>query len=158
MKEPTLVTFQSFQQNTILLVDDSEDDTYIFQRAWKNAGITNPLSVVGDGDQAIAYLRGADPYEDRRQHGFPLIVLLDLNMPRKNGFEFLEWVRQQPALRFLTIEVLTSSMRPKDVERALELGANSYLVKPGKLDDLVKLLRVWHDHACQRVFVTLPFP
>jgi len=158
MKEPTLVTSQNFPQSTILLVDDNEDDTYIFQRAWKAAGISNPLSVVGDGDQAIAYLRGTEPFDDRGQYGFPLIVLLDLNMPRKNGFEFLDWVRQQAALRFLTIEVLTSSMRPQDVERALELGANSFFVKPGKIDDLVSLLRVWHEHACQRVFVTLPFP
>ena len=155
MNEPTLVTSENFAQNTILLVDDSEDDTYIFQRAWKSAGIPNPLAIVGDGDQAIAYLRGTDPFNDRR---FPLIVLLDLNMPRKNGFEFLDWVRQQPALRFLTVEVLTSSMRPQDVERALAMGANSFFVKPGRIDDLVKLLRVWHDHASHRVFVTASYP
>jgi CheY-like chemotaxis protein len=158
MKEPTLITAENFSENTILLVDDSEDDTYIFQRAWQTAGIANPLSVVGDGDQAIAYLRGTEPFNDRRQHGFPLIVLLDLNMPRKNGFEFLEWVRQQPALRFLMVDVLTSSMRPQDVERALDLGANSFFVKPGKIDDLVALLRAWHQNACHKVFVTVPFP
>ena len=158
MKEPSLVTSHNFSRSTILLVDDSEDDTYIFQRAWKSAAIMNPLAIVSDGDQAIAYLNGLEPFADRARYGFPLIVLLDLNMPRKNGFEFLEWVRQQPALRFLTVEVITSSMRPQDVERALELGANSFFVKPGKIDDLVRLLRVWHENACLKTFVTLPFP
>lgn len=158
MKEPALVTADSFDEKTILLVDDSEDDTYIFRRAWQTAGITNPLSTVGDGDQAIAYLTGQPPFNDRHHHGFPLIILLDLNMPRKNGFEFLEWLRQQPPLRFLTVDVLTSSMRPQDVERALELGANSFFVKPGKMNDLVMLLKTWHENACHRVFVTLPFP
>src|SRR5688572_18054586 len=134
MKEPTLVSARDFSRQTILLVDDNDDDTYIFERAWKTAGITNPLAIVADGDQAIAYLSGKEPFNDRGQHGFPLIVLLDLNMPRKNGFEFLQWVRQQSELRFLTVEVFTSSMRPQDVERALELGANSFFVKPGKID------------------------
>jgi CheY-like chemotaxis protein len=157
MKEPGLVTSENFERNTVLLVDDNEDDTYIFQRAWKTAGINNPLAIVSDGDQAIAYLRGTEPYNDRRQYGFPLIVLLDLNMPRKNGFEFLQWLRQQPALRSMTVDVLTSSMRPQDVQHALELGANSYFVKPGKIDDLVKLLQVWHKNACHRIFVTLGF-
>ena len=157
MKEPTIVTGADFEKHTILLVDDNADDTYLFERAWKNAGIINPLSAVSDGDQAIAYLQGAPPYNDRATHGFPLIVLLDLNMPRRNGFEFLEWVRQQPALRFLTVEVLTSSMRPQDVERALELSANSFFVKPGRIDDLLKLLRSWHQNACHKTFLTLPF-
>src|SRR5688500_2396119 len=146
MKEPTLITPREFSRSTILLVDDNPDDTYIFERAWKSAGIANPLAIVSDGDQAIAYLSGSEPFTDRSQNGFPLIVLLDLNMPRKNGFEFLEWVRQRPPLTSLTIEVLTSSMRPQDVERAMALGANSFFVKPGKLDDLVKLLAVWHQN------------
>ncbi|HKQ36814.1 MAG TPA: response regulator [Verrucomicrobiae bacterium] len=158
MKEPNLVTAREFSRSTILLVDDNDDDTYIFERAWKKAGIGNPLAIVSDGDQAIAYLSGKEPFNDREQHGFPLIVLLDLNMPRKNGFEFLEWVRQQPALRFLTIEVLTSSMRPQDVERALALGANSFFVKPGRIDDLVNLLTVWYQNTCQKTFVTITFP
>jgi len=158
MMEPGLVTSKTFDTHTILLVDDNEDDTYIFERAWKTAGIPNPLSIVSDGDQAIAYLSGKEPYDDRVRYGFPLIVLLDLNMPRRNGFEFLEWVRGQPALRFLPIEVFTSSMRPQDVQRAVELGANSFFVKPGKIDDLVKLLRAWRENACCKTFVTLPFP
>jgi CheY-like chemotaxis protein len=158
VKEPTLVTAQHFGKQTILLVDDNADDTYLFERAWKSAGISNPLAIVSDGDQAIAYLQGSPPFTDREQHGFPLIVLLDLNMPRRNGFEFLEWLRQQPPLRSLTVEVLTSSMRPQDVERAMELGANSFFVKPGKIDDLVKLLRVWHQNACHKTFLRLPLP
>lgn len=158
MKEPALITPQNFARQTILLVDDNEDDTYLFQRAWEAAAISNPLAVVADGDQAIGYLNGSEPYSDRTLHGFPLIVLLDLNMPRKNGFEFLEWVRQQAALRFLTVEVVTSSMRPQDVEQALELGANSFFVKPGKMDDLVRMLRVWWQNASNKTFLTLPFP
>ena len=158
MSEPALVTGETFGRHTVLLVDDNEDDSYIFRRAWQAAGILNPLAGVGDGDQAIAYLKGEGPYADRMTYGVPLVVLLDLNMPRKNGFEFLAWVREQGPLRCLTVEVFTSSMRPQDVERALGLGANSFFVKPGKFDDMVRLLRVWHHTACQKNFVTVPFP
>ncbi len=158
MSESTLVTAQSFSSHTILLVDDNPDDTYLFERAWKTAAISNPLAVVSDGDQAIAYLTGAEPFSNRLNHAFPLIVLVDLNMPRKNGFELIEWIRQQPHLKSLTVEVITSSMRPQDVERALQLGANSFYVKPGRIDDLVDLLRSWHRNACQKTFLTLPSP
>jgi CheY-like chemotaxis protein len=157
MNESLLVTAQSFSTHTILLVDDNADDAYLFERAWKTADIANPLAVVSDGDQAIAYLNGAEPFSDRIKYGFPLILLVDLNMPRKNGFELIEWVRQQPHLKSLTLDVITSSMRPQDVERALHLGANSFYVKPGRIDDLVNLLRAWHQNARHKTFLTCPF-
>jgi len=155
MNESNLVTCLNFSAHTILLVDDNSDDTYLFERAWKSAGITNPLAIVSDGDQAIAYLSGEGAFSDRTKYGLPLIVLVDLNMPRKNGFEFLEWVRQQPKFKNLTIEILTSSLRPMDVEQAFQLGANAFFVKPGKFDDLVRLLRVWHQNACHKTFLSL---
>ena len=124
------------------------DPASVLKKAIANGNRSGSMvsaTVVFGGDECTAV------------YGFPLIVLLDLNMPRRNGFEFLEWVRQQPALRFLTVEVLTSSMRPQDLERALELGANSLFVKPGRIDDLVKLLRSWHQNGCHKTFLTLPF-
>src|SRR3989442_6456219 len=115
---------------TILLVDDSENDREIMRVAFKKANFSNPLQEVHNGEEAIAYLKGEDVYTDRNKFPLPAVMLLDLNMPMKNGFDLLSWVRTQPALKRLSIVILTASTRMEDVERAFDLGANSFLVKP----------------------------
>lgn len=125
----------------VLLVDDSENDALLMRTVFERAGFVEPLRFARDGEEAIAYLRGDGRYADRKQFPLPTMVLLDLNMPRKNGFEVLEWLRGQPELRRLRVYILSASSRPQDIERAYDLGANSYLVKPGNLDGLMHLAK-----------------
>lgn len=125
----------------VLLVDDSENDALLMRTVFERAGFVQPLRYAHDGEEAIAYLRGDGLYADRKQFPLPTTVLLDLNMPRKNGFEVLEWLRQQPGLKRLRVYILSASARPQDIERAYDLGANSYLVKPGNLDGLMHLAK-----------------
>lgn len=125
----------------ILLVEDSSDDVVLIRRALTKVNLANPLQVVEDGEQAEAYLAGRDAYADRDRFPLPALMLLDLKLPRRSGFEVLAWLRQQPGLRRLPVIVLTSSREPADVQRAYDLGANSYLVKPGPFDALLEMLR-----------------
>jgi CheY-like chemotaxis protein len=126
---------------TILLVEDDENDVLLVQRAFRKAGVANPLRVLGDGDAAVAYLSGEGVYADRRVHPLPGLLLLDLKLPRRSGLEVLGWLRQQRGLGRLITVVLTSSRESSDVNRAYELGANSYLVKPVLLGDLVEMVK-----------------
>ena len=130
---------------TILLVDDSENDLFLMRAAFKKAEFNGPLQEVHNGEEAIAYLKGNDPYSDRDKFPLPAVMLLDLNMPMKNGFDVLTWVRGQTGLKRLSIIVLTASMRTEDVERAYDLGANSFLVKPSNLDALAAMIRCLRD-------------
>jgi len=132
-------------QQTILLVDDSENDLWLMRVALEKAHFRNPLQVARNGEEAIAYLKGDGRYSNRAQFPFPAVVLLDLNMPMKSGFDVLQWVRAQPALKRLTMIVLTASMRLEDQERAYELGVQSFLVKPNAMEDLVDMMRTLRD-------------
>lgn len=125
----------------ILLVEDNPDDVLLIQRAFRKLGAVNPLRVVSDGEQAVAYLAGEGPYADRDAHPLPSLLLLDLKLPRRSGFEVLEWLRGRPGLRRLPVVVLTSSRESQDVGRAADLGANSYLVKPVQFDALQEMVR-----------------
>src|ERR1700677_3075494 len=94
---------------TILVAEDDDNDVFFLERAFKQAQLCNPLRRVKDGEEAIAYLRGDGEYSDRQKHPLPRFMLLDLKMPRKNGFEVLAWTRQQPVLKRIPIAILTSS-------------------------------------------------
>lgn len=128
--------------HSILLVEDQENDVFFLERAFKQAQIGNPLFHVRDGEEAIACLSGQGAYADRAKWPLPDIMLLDLKMPRKDGFEVITWVREQRGpIRRLPIVVLTSSKEDPDVNRAYELGANTYLMKPVKFDGLVEMMK-----------------
>jgi CheY-like chemotaxis protein len=99
------------------------------------------LQETRNGEEAIAYLKGEGSYGDRNNFPMPTIMLLDLNMPKMNGFDVLAWVRGQPGLKRLTIIILTASMRSEDIERIFDLGATSYLVKPSNLQTLAAMMR-----------------
>ena len=115
---------------TILLVEDEENDVFFMKYAFKEVGILNPLQVAQDGQEAIDYLSGRGEYADRARFPLPCLTLLDLKLPRVMGLEVLKWVRAQPGLKTLLVIILTSSRLRPDIERAYELGANAYLVKP----------------------------
>ncbi|HEU4326317.1 MAG TPA: response regulator [Roseiflexaceae bacterium] len=130
----------SFATQTVLLVEDNQNDVLLLQRAMRRAQWTNPVQVVEHGDAAIAYLAGDAPYDNRARYPLPGLVLLDLKLPRRSGLEVLAWLRAQPALRCLPVVVLTSSKEHRDVSQAYQLGVNSYLVKPGAPQDLQALI------------------
>lgn len=125
----------------ILLVEDSPDDALLIQRACRKANLANPVELVRDGEEAVAYLSGATPYEDRARFPLPVFMLLDLKLPRRSGLEVLGWVREQPALRRLPVVVLTSSRESVDVNRAYDLGVNSYLTKPVGFEALIEMVK-----------------
>jgi len=125
----------------ILLAEDDSNDVLLIQRAFQKAGLRNILKVARDGEQAINYLSGKGIYSNREQYPLPFLLLLDLKMPGTDGFEVLEWLRNEPQLKRLLVVVLTSSNLQSDVDRAYELGANSYLVKPVSFDEMVHLIQ-----------------
>src|SRR6185436_15133066 len=125
-----------------LVTEDHPDDILLLQQAFKIAGTTSRLYAVTDGFETQAYLKGEGEFGDRAAFPFPDALLLDLNMPRMNGFELLEWIRQDEQCRRLVVHVLTASAREADIHRAYDLGANSYLIKPSRVDDLVSLVTV----------------
>jgi CheY-like chemotaxis protein len=133
------------ERQTILLVDDSENDLMLLRIAFKKADFSNPLQELHNGQEAIAYFDGDGQNNDRKKFPLPAAMLLDLNMPMKNGFDVLIWRRTQPELKRLPIVILTASIRMEDVERAFDLGADSFLVKPATLEELVAMIRCLRD-------------
>jgi CheY-like chemotaxis protein len=125
----------------ILVVEDSPDDVLLLQRAFRKANLINPVQVVPDGQAAIDYLSGVDAYADRERFPLPALILLDLKLPKRSGHEVLEWIRAQPGLRRVPIAMLTSSKETSDINRAYDLGANSYLMKPVDFDALLQLVQ-----------------
>jgi CheY-like chemotaxis protein len=125
----------------ILLVEDSPDDALLIQRAFRKANLANPVQLVRDGEEAVAYLSGAPPYEDRSRFPLPVFMLLDLKLPRRSGLEVLAWLRQESALKRLPVVVLTSSRESVDVNRAYDLGVNSYLTKPVGFEALLEMVK-----------------
>jgi CheY-like chemotaxis protein len=116
---------------SVLLVEDDLNDIFLVKRAFKIARIRNPLQVVTDGQEAINYLRGDGRYADREAHPLPKLIVMDIKMPRKTGFEVLEWVKGDGRpLRRIPVVIVSSSDNPADINRAYELGANAYMVKP----------------------------
>src|SRR3954469_10813982 len=124
---------------TILHVEDDPNDVLLFQRALTKSASHTILQAVTDGDQAVRYLAGLDQFQDREKFPLPHLVLLDLKMPRKSGMEVLAWIRSQPVLRRTIVIVFTSSKHDEDINRAYDLGVNSYLVKPVGFDALLEM-------------------
>ena len=127
--------------STVVLVEDNPDDAELIRHAFIKAGVTNPLVTVDDGDKALDYLHGRSIYADRAAFPLPGLFLLDLKLPRRSGFEVLQSIRAHFPTRNIPVVVFTSSNQVKDIERAYELGANSYLVKPVGRDTLITMIR-----------------
>ena len=115
---------------TILLAEDNPDDVLLAQIAFERAGLTPRLIVVSDGEEAVRYLKGEDPYADRSRFPFPNLVLLDLDMPKLTGFEVLSWLRRSPGARHLPVVILADTSYHGDLARCLDLGADSFIDKP----------------------------
>jgi len=128
-----------------LAADDNADDIRLLEFAWQSAQISTPLQVVTGGEDLPAYLRGDAEFSDRKKFPLPCLVLLDLKMPRTDGFEVLTWIRANPAFTCLPVLVFTASLHKQDVRRAFAAGANAFLVKPVELQKLIHMVKSIDD-------------
>ena len=130
----------------ILMVDDSDDDRALFRVAVRRAcESVQLLAAVTDGEEAIKYLSGDSEFADRARHPYPELMVLDLKMPGKDGFDVLQWLSRQPK-RPLTV-VLSGSDQQRDVDRAFALGAHYYHVKPSELNEWITTARSIQAYA-----------
>ena len=132
--------------NVLLVAEDDEMDALLLQRALHKNGDIFRMIRVQNGTELIAYLQGDGAYHDRRVHPWPSLLLLDLKMPQTDGFVVLDWRRSQVAERRLPAIVFSSSNLRSDIERAYDLGASSYVVKPTapeRLEEMVRALKTW---------------
>ena|SRR6202167_4545838 len=125
---------------TILMADDDEDDCKLTQDALKDGRLVNELQFVADGQDLMDYLRHAGKYAGTKPPR-PGLILLDLNMPRKDGRTALSEIKSDPALRQIPVVILTTSKADEDIYRSYDLGVNSYIVKPVTFEALVDILQ-----------------
>jgi CheY-like chemotaxis protein len=126
----------------ILLAEDVADEAFFFQQTLKKAGITNPLFVLSDGDEVIAYLNGDGPFTDRQKFPIPEILFLDLKMTKVSGFEVLEWIKTQPQLQGLIVVAVSGYLSiNSEASRVYGLGAYSCLSKPCQPEDILNLMQ-----------------
>jgi CheY-like chemotaxis protein len=135
----------------ILLADDDEDDRFLTADALRLSKLANDFRTVNDGEELMDYLYHRGEYAPPASSPRPGLVLLDLNMPRKDGREALREMKADPGLRSIPVLVLTTSKAEEDVERTYNLGANSFIVKPVTFDDFVEAMRVATEYWFQVV-------
>jgi len=125
----------------LLLVEDDPNDVHFFRRGLEKAGLADGLQVAEDGEEAIAYLEGRGPYENRAEHPLPALIVLDLKLPKMGGLEVLRWLREESSLREIPVVILTSSQEASDIARAQELGVTAYHIKPVDFKDTCDLVK-----------------
>ena len=138
----------------LLIVEDDQDALFLLKRAFHKVGLSVPVRVAVDGEDAVAYLSGRGTYADRASHPLPCLVLLNLKLPKKSGLEVLEWMRQQRGLRRIPVVIVTTSGEERDRVRALELGAREYYIKPIDSGGLLRLAKKVHTYTrmfCSRI-------
>ena len=138
----------------LLIVEDDPDALFLLKRAFLKVGLSAPIHVAVDGEDAVAYLSGRGSYADRARHPLPCLVLLNLQLPKKSGLEVLEWMRQQPRLQRIPVVIVTTSGEERDRKRALELGAREYYIKPIDSSGLLRLAKKIHTYTrmfCARI-------
>lgn len=136
---------ESFQDPSkrisVILVEDDPNDVLLIRRAFEHTGGDMALVHLSDGEAAVQYLAGEPPYQKRVLSPCPTIMLLDIKLPRRSGFEVLDWARSQNnATRRMPILILTSSSQKADVDRAFDLGATAYLRKPSRSKSLSEMV------------------
>lgn len=134
----------------ILLVDDNPHDVVLIRLAFRRVGIIDTIHLVKDGTEAMRYINGEGAYADRHQFPLPTLVLLDLKMPQTSGFDVLQWIREQPELANVIVVVMSGSKNDQDIDRAYALGANSYLIKPTRFEEMVKMMETLKDYTAWR--------
>jgi len=124
----------------VLYVEDDDNDVLLMRRAWARVEVQNPLQVVSDGREAIAYLSGEGQYANRVERPMPCLVLLDLKIPKLTGLGVLRWIRSQPEHVALRVIVFSSSKQPHDVNAAHTIRIDAYFVKPGPFNEWVAMV------------------
>ena len=124
----------------ILLAEDNEDDVFLIQEALTQEKLVNIIQVVRDGEEAMAYLRRQGKYKEAQPAG---LLLLDINMPKKNGFEVLKEIKSDPVLKSLPVIILTTSKQEEDVARSYASGACSFISKPVSIDQMRSVLKTF---------------
>ena len=142
----------------ILLAEDSPDDVFLIRSALKKSGFQDPIYSVSNGEQVIQYLKGDGVYADRERCPVPHLLLLDLKMPRLNGFEVLTWIRSRPEWMCLPVIVLTTSFYGPEIKKAYDLGANSFITKPPEFAQLMANLKEVGEHWLRRALLPEPGP
>lgn len=125
----------------ILMAEDDEDDRLLAQDALAESRLANPLYFVNNGEELLDYLRRRGKYQDPDQSPRPGLILLDLNMPKKDGREALVEIKTDPNLRHIPIIVMTTSQQEEDVVRSYASGVNSFIVKPVTFEQLVEVIK-----------------
>jgi CheY-like chemotaxis protein len=138
---------------TILPVEDESSDAALLLRGFEKAKVLNPIIHLTNGDEALGYLAGVRQYADRRKYPLPALILLDLKLPGMTGIQLLQWMRVQGEIKRIPVVVLTSNDDPDTINAAYDLGANSYLVKPGNNAEIARMVE-----AIQRYWVKLNEP
>jgi len=138
----------------LLVAEDSDLDILLLERALQQSGVNINAKFVSDGQEAVDYLEGVGEFNDRLAYPLPAVIMLDLKMPRFDGFDVLAWLKSQPEHRRTPVIIFSSSDDRRDVDRAYDLGANCYLMKPGPAGEMHELLRVLD--AFWRRYVKLP--
>jgi CheY-like chemotaxis protein len=128
-------------KHPILIADDDDNDVLLMKRALAAAQVINPVCVVSTGEEAIEYLSGEGQYADRRKFPFPVLLMLNLQMPRKNGAEVLGWLQAQSDLPPLRIIIISGQTDPRPIQQAINLGARCFLRKPPTAEKLMEALR-----------------
>lgn len=126
----------------ILMADDDEDDRRSVAKAWQRDRVRNPIHFVHDGEELMDYLRHTGKFADLPDWKLPGLILLDLNMPKKDGREALREIKSDPELRLIPVVVLTTSKAEEDIYRTYQLGANSFITKPVTFSSMIELVQV----------------
>ena len=129
----------------VLYIEDEENDIILMQQAFKKAMISHPLKVARDGQMALDYLSGSGEYANRQAHPMPGLMLLDLNLPGRSGFEVLGWIRTHIQAGSIVL-ICSSSGDPEDIRKSYVLGANGYVMKPSGFDNLFALVCAMRDY------------
>ena len=136
---------------TILMADDDADDRDLTRDAMKESRVSSELRCVEDGEELLDYLNRRGRYTEPQTAPVPGLILLDLNMPRKDGREALEEIKRDPRLRAIRVVILTTSKTEEDILRTYDMGANCFVTKPVTFQGLVEVIKVLDKHWLQTV-------
>ncbi len=131
---------------TILLVEDDPNDQFLIKAAFGKIGVTDPIQAVGNGEEALAYLQGEGQFADRETYQYPTFILMDLKMPKLDGFAVLHHLKENPQWAIIPTVIFSASSDLDDIKQAYALGASSYHIKPSSPEMMRTQLKLLYDY------------